>query len=359
MTLPTDDAMVSFTSGTTARPKGLVFTWAVLFQRWRFRNPALAPGIECPRVGMFFAPDSTFGVMLMANVSHGYPQILLDPLAYRPDDLLRELARFEPNHLIFPSQLARIVSSAITEDSPSIPTVRSISIGGEGSRFELLSGLRSVLPAKAQLSQSLSSSEGGRVFSYTVGLQDAPGEGQIPIGHPLFPDDIRLLVAPGSPEGLRQVLVAGAIADRYLDDPHRTAERFTLAEDGTRWWSSGDLVEESGGIYWHRGRMDDIVKVQGRVASPAEVAEAIEALDGVRQAVVVPVTTGHSTRLVAHMEVADSSGLDPESIRSALVEVLPAHLIPSSFRRHKQLPLSNRGKIDRNKLVDGFIPWGK
>lgn len=354
-----DAVLVVFTSGTTSSPKGVVLDRETVIRRWRYRKSLVSESAQSHKAPFLFSPDSVTGVNQCLDVAFGCAQLLIDPSGLRPFDLVCQLEAFQPTHLAFPSQLARVISHACESMVRPLRSVDVVGFGGESIRYEFVEGLRRLLREDTMLFHTLSSTEGGRTLHHEVRNADAPGEGVMPVGYPAFPGELRFLAVPGFPEDVRQVLVGGAIASRYLGDPDLTAARFSVDGQGRRWWSSGDLVSQSeNGAYLYRGRIDDIVKVQGKAASPADITAALLQVVGVRNAIVVADQSGHVTRLVAHVEVDDEANLDPARIRAALRRDLPPHLIPGAIFRHARLPLGPRGKVDRTRLQQGqFLSW--
>lgn len=258
-----------------------------------------------------------------------------------------------------PSQLGRILSHLPDRSCVPLPMVTYLGLSSEGFRYEHVAGLRRIFPAKAMLGHNLATTEGGRMLHHEVPLGDAPNSGLLHVGLPVFPDSIQFIPVPGTDAPAFEVFVAGAIATGYLDEPERTAARFSVDKDGRRWWSSGDLVSITpGGLFRHEGRVDDIVKVRGKLASPSDVTAVLLQIPGVTGAITIPVALDHNVRLVAHVELEKERPPSLVEVRRALEQRLPAHLQPSAVMRHAALPLGIRGKIDRRALMEGpFESW--
>ena len=352
-------AIVVFTSGSTGRPKGVVLDWQAMNERWRLRED-FAPDDRSDYRAPLIAPlDSLWGVALLADVACGCSELVVDAARLRPRVLLSRLAEFAPSHVALPSQLARVLAQLPESARVGLPTVRFLAIGSEGFRYEYLAGLRGMFPDSVLVTHSLASTEAGRTLSNTFTLDSAPPSGVVLVGRPVVPDDVRFRPVPGMDDSVSEVLAGGPIAREYLGDPDVTALRFISDDDGRRWWCSGDMVSlASDGQYQHRGRMDDVVKVRGKLASPSEVTGALLRVPGIRSAVVLADVQDSNTRLVAHVEVEDGSDVTLEDVRASLARQLAAHLVPSAIMRHRSLPINVRGKVDRQALSAGpFEPW--
>jgi acyl-CoA synthetase (AMP-forming)/AMP-acid ligase II len=351
--------VVIFSSGSTGEPKGIVLPHVTLEKRWRGRD-LLADQLGQTRREPLITPlDSAWGLNLLADVASGFTLRIVDVARMRPVDFLREMADFEPTAMAIPSQLGRLLAQLPASSVVPLPSLRRVNIGSEGFRYEYVRGLAGILGPDTLIVHSLASSEGGREIANTFPLREAPAGGVVHLGRLLFPDDTRLVPVDGMGDGVTEVHMAGAIASGYLDDPQLTDAKFYQDADGRRWWRSGDLVRpDADGRFLHQGRMDDVVKVGGKLASPSDVTAVLLAIDGITAAITVPVVTEGNTRLVAHVEVAPQALVTLTEVRTALAARLPSHAVPSAVMRHAILPVSGRGKVDRRVLADGpFVPW--
>lgn len=140
----------------------------------------------------------------------------------------------------------------------------------------------------------------------------------------------------------------------YLDRPELTAEKF--GDDpfvpGGRLYRSGDLARWlADGTLEYLGRIDDQVKVRGQRVEPGEVAAALRAVPGVRDAVVVGRATADRGTVLAGYYVAETAtDIDAALLRERLGRTLPAFMVPASFTRIDVIPLSPNGKADRRAL---------
>ena len=193
----------------------------------------------------------------------------------------------------------------------------------------------------------------------TVTPQDAaagsPSVGRALAGWAVSVRDARGRVLPFGAAG--EIHVAGdAVADRYLNRPDLTAERFIRdPATGDRAYRSGDLGRlHPAGSLDHLGRIDDQVKIRGFRIELGEVRAALLAAPGVRAADVLreegePDDPG-SARLAAYV-VLDGS-CSAAQVRRSVADRLPEHMVPAVFVDLPALPLTSNGKVDRSALAD-------
>jgi acyl-coenzyme A synthetase/AMP-(fatty) acid ligase len=149
---------------------------------------------------------------------------------------------------------------------------------------------------------------------------------------------------------LSPILRADETAHRFVADPYRAGERLYRTGDLARLRHDGAIV--------FIGRNDRQVKIRGFRVEPAEVAAAIERLDGVRTAVVCAqrrggAATSDSTVLVAYLKCEDESSLTSTGVRAALQAELPTYMIPIDILFVNAFPLTVNGKVDEKALIAG------
>ncbi|MTH94609.1 hypothetical protein E1297_00950, partial [Roseibium sp. RKSG952] len=182
----------------------------------------------------------------------------------------------------------------------------------------------------------------------------------------------------------------------YLGRSGLTSERFVAdpfsGVSGSRLYRTGDLARwRADGTLEYLGRMDGQIKIRGMRVELGEIEAALSGLEGIGQAAVTARKgadgSSAQTQLVAYVvpEGFDDAGLasilgiapgaltsedrqgahqlsleafvDLGEVRSTLKQLLPEHMVPSSFVGLSRLPLTPSGKTDRKALpdVDGAV----
>jgi amino acid adenylation domain-containing protein len=150
-----------------------------------------------------------------------------------------------------------------------------------------------------------------------------------------------------------ELYVAGdGVGRGYFNADALTRERFTADPfAGGRMYRTGDRARwRDGGTLDYLGRADGQLKVRGFRLEPGEVETAIEALAGVRKAVVEGrVRAGGVTDLIAFVEAAGEE-VSAHALRAALAARVPTHMVPTEIVVMAALPLTINGKVDRALL---------
>src|SRR5882724_2509290 len=197
------------------------------------------------------------------------------------------------------------------------------------------------------------------------------GEGLVPIGRPLtnmqmYVVDEEMAVVPVGVVG--ELYIGGRGVGRgYLGRAELTAESFMpdslSGRAGERLYRSGDLGRYlADGNIEYVGRADEQVKVRGYRIELGEVETVLREHGQVQECVVVAREDEEGEkRLVAYVvEQGEGAGasVSVKEWREYLKQRLPEYMIPSSYVRLEQLPLTVNGKIDRRALPapDGARP---
>jgi O-succinylbenzoic acid--CoA ligase len=109
-------------------------------------------------------------------------------------------------------------------------------------------------------------------------------------------------------------------------------ERIDRPVDAASWFHTGDLGKlDEDGYLWVKGRQDNMFVSGGENMQPEEVEEALCCLEGVEEAVVVPVPDEwFGARPVAFVRVAGGAP-EPQALSRALELSLPRFKIPVTF----------------------------
>jgi amino acid adenylation domain-containing protein len=366
---PEDLAYVAFTSGSTGTPKGILGTHAPLthFLEWHVRTSGLTA-------------EDRFA--LLSGLSHDpllrdlltplcVGALLCVPSAEEHGEAPRLLAWLEREgvtvaHLT--PALAHLLAEAAPAGTAPLRALRLAFFGGDRLTVRDVRRMRRLAPG-ASLASFYGATETPQGMGW-LPVPDALGCGEpvgaelgwlLPVGHGI--DDVQLLVVNGAGRlagigEMGEVCIRTPYLSRgYLGQPKLTRERFAAnpflagapAED--RMYRTGDLGRFlPDGRVALAGRSDLQVKVRGFRIELGEIEAHLQALPGVRGAVVAAHDAGEDRRLVAYVVPEAPGALVPEALREALLQRLPEPMVPSLYVAIERIPLTPNGKVDRRAL---------
>lgn len=317
-TVPQKVALVIETSGSTGRPKRVALSADALLASAAASDTALGG----PGQWMLALPAHYIaGVnVLVRSLVAATTLVVLESEHFSAENFMAAAARLDhPRRFVslVPAQLARLI-----EADAALETLRAfdrILVGGQATPRPLIAR---ALELGLNVTRTYGSSEtaGGCVYD------------GVPIGNTLV----------GVVNG-RVELAGSVLAEGYLDDPRRTAFSFR-EHDGHRWYVTDDTGDVIDGVLTVTGRIDDVIVSGGVKVSISAVEEAVRALPGLQDAVVVAAPHpewGESPVVVSTVAVS----LD--LLRDAVANALGRSAAPSRILLVDVLPMLPTGKPDR------------
>jgi amino acid adenylation domain-containing protein len=360
VTSPDNLLAVVYTSGTTGKPKGVLITMTPVLNRLTWMRDAYPyrPGdvvlLHRPSVVIGFTTIDCFLPLL-----NGVPVAIL-PAPYTGDAaaIVKLSTQRGVSHITASARLWEAILKHVERQAGGWLTLRLGKTGGEPLSAETAELWRRVLPQVPLLNVY-----GGTEFSSATvcDLSKTSPDGRVPVGAPMpnvrvYVMDDQMRTLPDGAAG--EICVGGAcVARGYLDSPELTADRFVpdpySSTPGARLFRTGDV-----GFWGTEGelelvcRRDHQVKINGFRVELGDVEAALNACSGVRTAAVVPdEEPSGGACLVAYVAPSDKSACSAAALRAALLDRLPAHMVPSRFVLLDHLPLTHTGKIDRPALA--------
>jgi crotonobetaine/carnitine-CoA ligase len=339
---PAAPAVILFTTGSTARPKAVLWTHANLL--WSGKVGALQQGLRA---------DDVYQVTMPLFHVVGFTWSLV-PALYAGATILLQ-PRFSASRFWAPAlqHRATVSSHAATEGflrELPVPAhhFRQWLFGRHDPERDNYFGLRgvagwgmteTVIPAIAS-----DTSLDQRVYS--VG-RPYPGY------HVRIEHDNGEMVRPGE---TGQLLIGGArgisIFQEYVDNPQAMAEAF----DARGFFGTGDLVTlHADGWIEYRERIKDMIKVGGESVSAAEVEAAVMAVHGVREVGVVSRPDQAYGEVAVAFVVLKEDASDRQAAVVAAIEArcrnsLAKFKVPRTITIVPELPKIGNNKVDRAAL---------
>src|SRR5205809_2658416 len=352
---PEDPVYVSYTSGSTGQPKGVVVPHQGVV---RLVKGADYVSLSSEETLLHLSPlsfdASTFE--LWGALLNGGRVVLLPPGQPALAEIGETIREYRVTTLWLTAGLFHLM---VDEHVDDLKPLRQLLAGGDVLSPQHVLKARRTL-AGCRIINGYGPTE-NTTFTccYTVADEWALAP-SIPIGRPIANTQVYVLDASLQPVpvGVLGELYAGGdgVACGYLNQPQLTAERFISdpfnSRAGARLYRTGDQVrwQPDGNLEFLR-RLDSQVKIRGFRVELGEIETVLRETAGVREAVVsLRQDTGGEKRLVAYVVAGGNSVPDEPGLKAALRARLPDYMIPAHVEFLSALPLTPSGKVDRRAL---------
>jgi len=340
-------ALIQFTSGSTAEPKGVQLTGASICGV----ADAVAGRLEIDARDRVFGAVPLFhigGTVLHLLLSHRIGATFVGIAQFNAAQALRVVERTRSTVIAaIDAHFLRMMADSTfgTTDLSSVTKALATGTGAVLRRVEREFGVRAV--ALYGMSETSSNTAMASIRDSEVARLDScgypSGGAQVAIRDPhtgVFLD----------PPAIGEICVRGPnVMVGYLDEPGLTAEVFH--DDG--WLRSGDLGSIDGGMLHFRGRVKEIIRVGGENVSLAEVESAVQSADVVVDVAIIAAEDAVLGQVPVAV-VALQPGIEPPQAIAALrqtIQDLSRFKHPRHWAFIDELPYTGSGKPDRPALI--------
>src|SRR6185503_17214377 len=334
---PDSLAMIVYTSGTTARPKGVAHTHRSLSETG-LNGSRLTPGMS-DHVRLCFLPLMHISGVWLASAAlrEGTPMILMP--RFEPGAALDAIEEFGCTTTGgLPTMLLMMIEEQIARPR-NVSTVRSAIGGGDVVSPTLQHRFREVFGLGLHEIYAMT-----ELCPMTANRPDAFREGSV--GMPLEGIELRVVDLDGRDvaEGETGEIVARGPARcaGYWDDAEATR-----AAMGSGWLHTGDLGARDGdGFFWFKGRKKEVIIRAGSNISPQEVEEALYKHPAVLEAGVIgvpdPVTI---ERVAAFVVLREGHAASAEDLCAFARLHIADYKAPEEIHFRDMLPKNPVGKV--------------
>ncbi|KAE8151061.1 hypothetical protein BDV25DRAFT_153296 [Aspergillus avenaceus] len=371
--LPSEDdldrlAFVSYSSGTTGKPKGIAnpHRAAVLSYNLRFGISDLQPGdrVAC---NVFFVWEIIRPLLRGATVF-----AVPDDASYDPAALVDLLASKKITETLMTPTLLATVLARHPHIGTVLPDLRTLWFNGEVVTTDLARRAMQALP-QTRLLNCYSACETHEIACGDIRKMVATLEDDAlycPVGRPLDPKNTHILNEKNQKVDVGvsgELFLAGPLLARgYLNLPETTAKAFTpnpFDDSGSRLYRTGDIARMlPSGLLEITGRVGAMIKLRGYSVVPAKVEYETVTHLAVSRCAVVAHGEGLERQLVAYVvpdqeKTADRPAVEVNetghspAARRILAPFLAHYMIPALWVELDDLPTHEvTGKVDLKNL---------
>lgn len=356
---PENLAYVIYTSGSTGRPKGVMVEHGAVVNRLHWMNkryPSGAGDVILQKTPYTF--DVSVWELFLWTFGGATLNLLAPGGEKDPAAIVAAIEREGVTMLHFVPSMFNAFLEYVEEQQagPRLGGLRQIFTSGEALQAQQVQKFNRLLGGRVRLTNLYGPTEA----TIDVTYYDCPATGTIdvvPIGKPI--DNICLYVIDQQtklqPVGVPgELCIAGVgVARGYIHKAELTQEKFIANPFGTgKLYRTGDLARwlPDGNIEY-LGRIDQQVKIRGYRIEPGEIEARLQQHEAIRRVVVLDRVDGKGQRyLCAYAVVEPGATPTVPQLREHLLQSLPEYMVPASFRRVGEIPLTPSGKTDRRTL---------
>jgi fatty-acyl-CoA synthase len=357
-------AAMCYTSGTTGRPKGVVFSHRALALHslglLAADGYALSEAdVTLPVVPMFHA--NAWGIPFAAALTGAkqvFPGPHLDPAS------LLEL--FEAERVTLTGAVPTIWLGILqlldrNPDAYDLSSLREIRVGGSAAPEGMIRGFQQRHGVRVVHGWGMTeTSPVATVTPLPSELREAPEDEQYRYqakqGLPMPFVEIRIRgeegIAPWDGESMGELEIRGAwIASAYYDSPE-SSEKFT--EDG--WLRTGDISTiDQRGYMEIKDRTKDLIKSGGEWISSVELENTLMAHPAVAEAAVIAVAHPRwQERPLAVVVPKEGASATQEELVSYLKPRFPRWWLPEAVEFVEEIPKTSVGKFKKRELRERY-----
>jgi amino acid adenylation domain-containing protein len=350
---PKDLVYVTYTSGSTGNPKGVLVKNASLYNFIQAMLKQIQVTEKDKLLSFTTLSFDIFGLELFLPLTQGSTMVLgseeeqLDASGTAEMIYKNKITLYQTT----PSRLQVNLTLTLAQRRTGLEQLNYLLVGGEAFPQPLLRQVKELVKGR------IINLYGPTETTIWSTLKDVTQDPWPEIGSPILNTRIYVLDNQGllQPIGIPgELCISGTgVARGYLNRVELTHEAFLKNpfKEGDTLYRTGDIASwNSEGNLHFSGRRDYQVKVRGYRIELGEIEHQLNTHPNIKENVVVSVREKetHDTLLASY--IVANQEIPVQDVREYLLKKLPDYMIPSYFIFMDKIPLNTSGKVDRSKL---------
>ncbi len=327
-----DAAVIIFTSGTTAFPKGVVISFKNLYHNAILTQKSIRISArESWLVSLPFYHIGGFAILTRSLILNN---VIILTSNFSNKELFTSIEKFKPNFIsLVPTQLKALLNEGFSYRN----YIKGILLGGSRAPNKLIESaikkgltLIKVYGSTETTSFIAAISSRSKYFNYSVA------------GRVIQP--VKIKIQNG------QIIVnSPTVANGYYNMPEQTADNFSRNE-----FKTADIGEIKGNnLLYVYGRRDEVIISGGENINPSEVTEALLSLGFIKDAFVFALKDSYWGDIVSAAIVSDIK--DTNLIKRELKKSLSGFKVPKLFLFLRKIPRNKLGKVNLKEIMEKLV----
>jgi long-chain acyl-CoA synthetase len=335
---------ILYTSGTTARPKGVMHTHVSLIAATEMMSSLGLGETDVLLAATQMMHIAALSCVLLPGISNGGTVVLLP--SFDAAQTLDLIERWRSSYIVFLPAMLRFVVEEQGRNPRDVSSVRFCFAGGDGVPITLQERFRALFGAPVR--ELFGMTESVPVTCIREGSL-MPGS----MGPALELVETRVVDHEGNAVADGQVgelqIQSPSNCVGYWQDPRATAATF---DDG--WLRTGDLVRRHANeFFWFEGRAKQMIVRGGSNISPQEVEEALYQQVAVLEAGVIGMPDPvHGEKVIAFVALRNGLSATEQELHEFVRSRIADYKTPERIVFLSVLPKGLTGKVDRRLLRD-------
>ncbi len=335
-----------YTTGTTAKPKGVLYTNKMLF--WNSLNTSMQLGITSEDCTINILPPyhtSGWNIFLTPLLHNGGHITILKK--FNPDKILHHLEAEKVTLFIALPTILQMISKSENFEKTDLSKLKYIISGGESISQEQVALWKNKKNTNVRPGYGLT--EAGP--SITSLHQDFVFSKANSIGKPNFYVDLKIIDFKGNEAAENEVgelcIKGDIVTPGYWNNSVATKDKI---KNG--WFHTGDLAyRDADGFFFLKGRIDDMYITGGENIFPQEIESVLKQHPDIQSALVLPFDDDVWGKKGVAFVKTNSEHLLIKDIQNFMKDKLAKFKQPKEYIFMKDFPITGFGKISRKDLI--------
>lgn len=348
-----DPVMLMYTSGTTGRPKGAIWTHDTTY--WFSAIQALKWKFTGQEIGMTTGPLYHVGAMediALPIMMMGGTVIITKSQGFEIGRILSVIEHENVTHcFLFPFMVYEMLNSPKL-DRYQLESLKTIYTGGDPLMPWALEQLKSKFPHLGVV-QVYGLTE-GQPIAAALDPEDAFAKGHT-VGKPLPLTEIQIIDDNGIPLGVGEIgeiaIKSPAVSEGYWRKPEETMKTFVNG-----WCKTGDLgMFDQDGYLSIAGRKKDMIRSGGENIYAAEIEDVLYRHEDVKEVSVIGIPDPKYIEAVCAVIVKrEGSNLTEEDVIELCKKYLASYKKPKEVKFVDKIPRTPSGKVQKYILRNQY-----